>query len=255
MGNYTTKRDTHILCLSKNDVDGSIDERICVKGITDGYIAPLGKAVIDFINGSHFLGTALQKDENSPTQKWLRAHSLSEEQIETLHRLLDEVILPRDLSELDFINADIPLHADCQIHLAVSETDGGDLFTETRYYAESLYDLFIIECFEMVRFGVSIGKCEHCGKFFLLNSKRKRKYCSDACKARHNEHKSPAYEAFRRSDRAKRNYVTRTGRAPAARARYEAWRATARNAQGSYERGEISLAEFETVLSIDIKSK
>ena len=211
----------------------------------------IGQAVVDYLNDGVLLGIA-QRDDVSPEQKTnFQKYIPTKEEEEILRRFLDEVVATNNLAGDDFFVGGIPTQLVCKLSLSIKEGDSGELYPSVRHSFEKVFDLFLFECYELLK-ERRLKKCQQCGRYFFPG-RSKAKFCSNSCRsASHSANSSPEYKAYRKANDTKHKQLC--GQQISLDA-YNHWQDEARGAMDAYSKNELTWSEYETVLKKDIRQK
>lgn len=246
----------YVLCLA---LPGSTDvfpvevQMDMPQGVPDATWAydRIGQAVVDYLNDGVLLGVVLQ-DSASPEQKAnFRKHLPTVEEEDFLRQFLDEVVVTNDIAEAMYFAEDNVASLNCTLRLHIEEGENGTLLPTIRYGFERVYNLFLFECYELLK-DKRLKKCQLCGRYFFPG-KSKAKFCSDSCRSKsHTTNSSDEYKAYRRANDAKHKQFSSGQISQKA---YDDWQNEAKEARTAYTQKELTWSEYETVLKQNLRQK
>lgn len=210
---------------------------------------PLGRTAVRHLNTREFPGgdmlTHIPKDS-------LR---LTDDGLDILNRFADEVLIPGDLEEAEFLFEDVQMSPLTQAKFTVVEYEDGTRHPAVKYLFSTLYELYSFLFFEMFRMGQKVCRCGHCRNLYFPVSTHKSKFCSARCRQQAHETKSPWYEYYRRRDNTIGTYARRKKMDPEIQKKHEVWQRQALAALHDAEKGLISEERFREILDQHIKDK
>lgn len=209
--------------------------------------------VIKYLNGESFLGVCFRSDLTPIQSARFASYRPSATEEWTLRMFIDGAIIGENPVEFRSLARGNTFSYTSKSSAEFVSPDEETSILALKHRFTRPYDLFLCECFEMLRSKQKIDKCTCCGKYYYPTSGHARKYCSDHCRIEANSPKTSADIAYRKADNTKARYANRNKADLTIQQTYAQWKREAFSAKLRYERGEIGETEFRDVLSRDIK--
>lgn len=208
--------------------------------------------VLRFLNRESLLGVTFRNDVSQAQQARFCKHLPTEAEEQRLRILVDGILVGENRTTAEaFVSAGAYCYKDC-VEAGMVDIDGRRVL-EFNHSFDRVYDVFLCECFEILRSGQRIAKCRQCGKYYYPQTNHSTRYCSEKCRMLANRPATPVDEAFSKAYNTKNRYRGRHKEDAAVQSRFHKWRQEAETARVKYERGEIDWQECCRIFDLNIK--
>lgn len=210
--------------------------------------------VLRYLNGESLFGITLRNEISQPQWERLYKHLPSEMEEMKLRTLVDGLLVGENRAATEaLIGLGEYSYQDC-VRAEMVDVDGQSVLEFSHSFAR-VYDVFLCECFEILRAGQRIAKCKQCGKYYYPQTNHSTRYCSEKCRGIANKPATPVDEAYRKAYNTKNRYRARHKADTAVQNRFRKWQREAETARLKYERGEIGYQECFRIFDQNIKGE